>query len=56
MHVGLATGFAHQRGDRFLTVPVAYKGGLRWPWLERVPGKASVPLDALLAPRRAMAK
>ena len=24
-----------RRGDRFLTVPLAYYGGLRWPWLER---------------------
>lgn len=44
-----------KRGDRFLTVPVAYKGGLRWPWLERIAGKASAPLDQLLAPRRATA-
>ena len=45
-----------KRGDRFLTVPIAYGGGLRWPWLERV-GKAAAPLDLLLAPRRAgMAK
>jgi predicted metalloprotease with PDZ domain len=42
-----------KRGDRFVTVPLAYKGGLRWPWLERVPGKANAPLDQLLAPRRA---
>jgi predicted metalloprotease with PDZ domain len=41
-----------KRGDRFLMVPVAYAGGLRWPWLESLtPGKPS-PLDALLAPRR----
>jgi predicted metalloprotease with PDZ domain len=41
-----------KRGDRFLTVPVNYSGGLRWPWLERV-GKGTAPLDQLLAPRRA---
>lgn len=43
-----------RRGDRFLTVPLAYYGGLRWPWLERAPGgKGVAPLDQLLAPRRA---
>jgi len=41
-----------RRGDRYLTVPVAYSGGLRWPWLERAPGVAQAPLDRLLAPRR----
>ncbi len=42
-----------RRGDRFLTVPLAYYGGLRWPWLERAPGaKGVAPLDQLLAPRR----
>lgn len=41
-----------RRGDRFQTVSVPYKGGLRWPWLERA-GKAPAGLDALLAPRRA---
>jgi predicted metalloprotease with PDZ domain len=41
-----------KRGDRFFTVPVAYSGGLRWPWLERV-GKGTAPLDLLLAPHRA---
>jgi predicted metalloprotease with PDZ domain len=44
-----------QRGDRFQTIPVPYRDGLRWPWLERSPGKAA-GLDALLAPRRAGAK
>jgi len=39
-----------RRGDRFQTIPVPYKGGLRWPWLERA-GKAPAGLDALLAPR-----
>ncbi|MDR2858102.1 MAG: peptidase M61 [Novosphingobium sp.] len=43
-----------RRGERFLTVPVPYYGGLRWPWLERTPGaKGNAPLDRLLAPRRA---
>jgi predicted metalloprotease with PDZ domain len=42
-----------RRGDRFLTVPVPYHGGLRWPWLERAPdGKGAAGLDLLLAPRR----
>jgi predicted metalloprotease with PDZ domain len=41
-----------KRGERFLTVPIAYKGGLRWPWLERAPGKGAAGLDQLLAPRR----
>jgi predicted metalloprotease with PDZ domain len=39
-----------KRGDRYLTVPVAYHGGLRWPWLERV-GQRETGLDRLLAPR-----
>jgi predicted metalloprotease with PDZ domain len=41
-----------RRGDRFLTVPVAYYGGLRWPWLERASGQGQAPLDLLLSPRR----
>jgi len=42
-----------QRGDRFQTVAVAWRGGLRWPWLERkAAGKAPTGLDLLLAPRR----
>lgn len=45
-----------QRGDRYLTVPLSYRGGLRYPWLERVPGKVPAGLDALLAPRRPNAK
>ena len=40
-----------KRGNRYLTVPVTYSGGLRWPWLERV-GGGPAPLDRLLAPRR----
>ena len=45
-----------RRGDKFLTVPVAYHGGLRWPWLERAPdGKGPAGLDLLLAPRRPVA-
>ncbi|PKB19276.1 glycyl aminopeptidase [Novosphingobium kunmingense] len=42
-----------QRGDRFQTVRIDYKGGLRYPWLERAaPGKAPTGLDLLLAPKR----
>lgn len=43
-----------QRGDRFQTVRLDYKGGLRWPWVERAaPGTGPVGLDLLLLPRRA---
>ncbi len=42
-----------RRGERYLTVPVMWNGGLRYPWLERVPGgKGQAGLDLLLAPRR----
>ena len=42
-----------QRGDRFQTVKIDYRGGLRWPWLERAAaGTAPTGLDLLLAPRR----
>lgn len=41
-----------RRGDRYLTVPIPYAGGLRWPWLERAGDKAQAPLDRLLMPRR----
>ena len=41
-----------QRGDRFLTIAIDYRGGLRYPWLERAqPGKTSAGLDFLLSPR-----
>jgi len=41
-----------KRGDRYLTVPIDYHGGLRYPWL--VPaGEGEQPLDKLLAPRTA---
>lgn len=42
-----------QRGDRFQTVKIDYKGGLRYPWLEKT-GADKVPggLDLLLAPKR----
>jgi len=39
-----------KRGDRYLTVPVAWHGGLRWPWLEPA-GEGEQGLDRLLAPR-----
>jgi predicted metalloprotease with PDZ domain len=42
-----------QRGTRFQSVRIDYRGGLRWPWLERAaPGTAPTGLDLLLAPRR----
>jgi predicted metalloprotease with PDZ domain len=42
-----------QRGSRFQTVKIDYRGGLRWPWLERaVPAGQLAGLDALFAPRR----
>lgn len=41
-----------KRGDHFLTVPVTWNGGLRYPWLERAPGIKEAPLDRLLAARR----
>ena len=42
-----------RRGDRYLTVPVGWNGGLRYPWLERAPGsRTQTGLDQLLAPRR----
>jgi predicted metalloprotease with PDZ domain len=39
-----------KRGERYLTVPVDYHGGLRWPWLEPA-GEGEQGLDRLLAPR-----
>lgn len=41
-----------RRGDRYETVPVAWNGGLRWPWLERTQPRGPNGLDSLLAPRR----
>lgn len=41
-----------RRGERYLTVPVSWSGGLRWPWLERAAGgRNPAPLDRLLSPR-----
>jgi predicted metalloprotease with PDZ domain len=43
-----------QRGERFDTVRIDYRGGLRWPWLERAADRSgSVGLDRLLQSRRA---
>ena len=39
-----------KRGDRFMTVPIDYHGGLRYPWIEPA-GKGEQPLDRLLDPR-----
>ena len=41
------------RGSQYETIPVDYRGGLRYPWLERAaPGTAPTGLDRLLEPRR----
>ena len=46
-----------QRGDRFQTVKIEYRGGLRYPWLERAAaGAAPTGLDLLLAAKRPLAK
>jgi len=46
-----------KRGDRFIAYKIDYKGGLRWPWLERAAlGKAPTGLDLLLTPKRPLAK
>ena len=60
LEIGCGTGQATQpfaeRGDRFQTVKVDYRGGLRWPWVERAaPGTAPTGLDRLLLPLRAAA-
>ena len=39
-----------KRGDRFDTVDLDWKGGLRFPWIEPA-GEGEQPLDRLLAPR-----
>ncbi|OYX09064.1 MAG: hypothetical protein B7Z08_06705 [Sphingomonadales bacterium 32-68-7] len=39
-----------KRGTRYLTVPIAYHGGLRYPWIEPA-SDGEQPLDRLLAPR-----
>lgn len=41
-----------RRGERFLTVSIAYYGGLRWPWLERIRAGVPAGMDRLMAPRR----
>lgn len=42
-----------KRGNRFDTIRVDYREGLRYPWLERVaPGKAPTGLDLLFEPKR----
>ena len=46
-----------QRGDRFDSAAVPWRGGLRYPWLERAAaGTAPTGLDLLLTPQRAMSK
>ena len=55
--VGAPLELLVQRGSRYQTVAITYRGGLRWPWLERAaPGKAPTGLDRLLSPRRPVAK
>lgn len=50
---GAGLEFIVQRGTRFQTLRIDYRGGLRWPWLERAaPGKDPTGLDLLLALRR----
>jgi hypothetical protein len=39
-----------KRNEEFVTVPVDYHGGLRYPWIEPA-AKGEQPLDRLLAPR-----
>ena len=42
-----------QRGDRFQTVRIDYRDGLKYPWLEKTgAAKAASGLDQLLAPKR----
>jgi predicted metalloprotease with PDZ domain len=54
---GTALELLVRRGERYQTVAIAYKDGLRWPWLERAaPGKAPTGLDLLLAPKRALVR
>ena len=46
-----------QRGDRFQSVKIDYRGGLRYPWLERTSaGAAPNGLELLLAPKRVLPK
>ena len=45
-----------QRGDRFQTIAVNYRDGLRWPWLERATTKGIAGLDTLLQARRPSTK
>ncbi len=39
-----------KRGSTYTTIPIAYHGGLRFPWLAAT-GTGEQPLDRLLAPR-----
>ncbi|HEX4848160.1 MAG TPA: peptidase M61 [Novosphingobium sp.] len=46
-----------QRGSRYQTVTIDYRGGLRYPWLERAAaGTAPTGLDLLLTPKRPQPK
>jgi len=51
--IGAPVELLVQRGDRFQTVKIPYRGGLRYPWLERAAtGTAPTGLDLLLEPKR----
>jgi predicted metalloprotease with PDZ domain len=39
-----------KRGERYLEAPIAYHGGLRYPWIEKT-GSGETGLDRLLEPR-----
>ena len=45
-----------QRGDAVRTVAIDYRGGHRYPWLERTPERGPAGLDLLLAPRTAASR
>lgn len=50
---GMPIDLLVQRGDRFDTVRIDYRGGLRWPWIEHASGaKGPAGLDLLLMSRR----
>jgi predicted metalloprotease with PDZ domain len=50
-HSATAMSLLVREGDRFRTVQLDYHGGLRYPHLERDPGRPAL-LDAILAPKR----
>lgn len=48
--IGAAIEILIQDGDRFVTIPIEYRGGLRYPHLERDEDKPAY-LDEILAAR-----